>query len=147
MLAYPAASLLLRADHLLTTTPVLATLLQTASQAPDEARLPYHQLLQDSPLGLLRSRADTQIQQISTHLAFGLPLVVLLREFLLPLRVSQQSRLLASPYLLQEPQGHLPRLLGSCHLQDSSHHRVLVAGEADHVLVFMFFCILAFNSM
>lgn len=136
MLACPAALPPLHADHLLTTTPVLVTLLQTASLVLDEAQLPSHQLPQDSPHGLLRSRADTRTRQISIRLASGLPLAVLLPEFLLRLKASQQSRLLAFPCLLQERQGHLQRLLDSCHLQVSSLRQALVAGEANHIFQF-----------
>lgn len=137
MPACPAALLPLRAGHLLTTTPVLATLLQTASLALDEARLPSRQLLQDSPRDLLRSRADTRTRQISTRLATGLPRAALLREFLLRRKVSQQSRLLAFPCPHQERQGRLLRLLDSCHPQVSSLHRVLVAGESNRDFLFV----------
>lgn len=130
MPACPAA-LLLHAGHLLTTTPVLATLRQTASLAPDEAQLPSHQLPRDSPHGLLRSRADTRTRQISTRLVTGLPRAVLLREFLRRLKGSQQSRLLAFPCLPQERQEPLLRLLDSCHPQVSSLLQILVAAKAN----------------
>lgn len=132
MRTFQAALPLLLADrHLMA---LVLVMLQMVSLVPGEAQLLSHRHRQVCPRGLLRSRADTRTLQTSIRPTSVLPqgalLAVLLRR-----KASRQSRLLASPCLLQELQGRLQCLLDSCHLLDSSLRQALAADETGEISV------------